>query len=114
MHNQGTAYVLKWEEEDLPDFIQNTDDEKVLDAPTPTPSEWRTLHISGGRRDKISKGDIAGLFLKQGELSSDQLGVIELKQDCAYVSVNASQVDKAIEKTNNTKLKKRKVRVSEI
>ena len=74
----------------------------------------RTSFISGGRKDKISKGDIAGLFLKQGKLEKDQLGVIEIKQDCAFVAVHASKIKQVIEKTNNSKLKKKKVRVSEI
>ena len=30
-----------------------------------------TLFITGGRKDKISKGDIAGLFCKQGKLNND-------------------------------------------
>lgn len=68
--------------------------------------------MSGGRRDKISKGDIAGLFLKQGQIQKDQLGIIEVKQDCAYVGVDAKIAEKLIEKTNNTKLKTKKVRIS--
>ena len=74
--------------------------------------EWVTLHISGGRKDKISKGDIAGLFMKQGGLVSDKLGVIELKQDHAYVSVPYSMADVLIKKLNNSRLKKKKVRIS--
>jgi hypothetical protein len=27
---------------------------------------WQTQFISGGRKDKISKGDMAGLLMKQG------------------------------------------------
>jgi hypothetical protein len=36
-------------------------------------------------RDKISTGDIARLSMKQGKLEKDQLGIIEIKQDCSYV-----------------------------
>src|SRR5690606_33847173 len=59
---KGTAYVLKWEKESLPDFIKNT---KNADISKKTPLKsnyWQTLFVSGGRKDKISKGDIAGLF----------------------------------------------------
>ncbi len=116
MNNDGIAYVLKWNEEYLPDFIypngQREEYEKILEAPTPVASIWKTLYISGGRRDKISKGDIAGLFFKQGKLSKDQLGIIELKQDSAYVAVHASKVAQVIPLVNNSKLKKKKVRVS--
>ncbi len=112
MNSNGTAYVLQWENEDLPDFINNIETEELLEAPTPTPPIWETLYISGGRRDKISKGDIAGLFFKQGKLNKDELGIIEIKQDFAFVAVHKSKVDSVIQLTNNTKLKKKKVRVS--
>ncbi len=112
MHNEGTAYVLIWKNEELPDFIKNPELEEINEAPYPSASDWETLHISGGRRDKISKGDIVGLIMKQGGLSHNQLGIIELKPDCAYVAVQASKVNDVIQSINNTKLKKKKVRVS--
>jgi len=81
-------------------------------APKPSASVWKTLFVSGGRKDKISKGDIAGLFLKQGGLENEELGLIEIKQDCAFVAVKAQKADEVIRLTNNSKLKKKKVRVS--
>lgn len=114
MNTDGTAYILKWEKEELPDFIQDTTIEQIKDAPTPEAPNWKTLYITGGRRDKISKGDIAGLFLKQGGLSKEQLGIIEIKQDCSYVAVPASKMDALIQTLNNSKLKTKKIRVSEV
>ncbi len=114
MKKDGTAYVIKWEKDNIPDFIENPEIEEIKVAPLPATSQWETLYISGGRRDKISKSDIAGLFLKQGKLKPEELGVIEIKQDCSYVSVIAAKVNKSIEATNDTKLKTKKVRVSMI
>ena len=76
------------------------------------PVPWSTLYVTGGRRDKISKGDIAGLLIKQGQINNDQLGTIELQQNCAYVGVHKVIAQELIEKTNNSKLKKKKVRIS--
>ena len=87
---------------------------KLKKGELPNPSEWKTLFISGGRKDKISKGDIAGLFFKQGGLSQDELGRIELNTDCAFVAVPASKSAQLIVKTSNSKLKKKKVRITEI
>jgi len=116
MNSDGIAYVLKWNDEYLPEFVypagQREEFEKIEEAPTPTPSKWKTLHITGGRRDKISKGDIAGLFFKQGKLNKDELGTIELKQDSSYVAVLGSKVKEVIRLVNNSKLKTKKVRVS--
>ena len=52
-----------------------------------------------------------GLFIKQGKLEKDELGAIELKQDCCFVSVPASKAKELISNLNNTKLKKKKVRI---
>ncbi len=114
MNADGTAYILKWVHEELPEFIGETEIETIKQAPTPNTPIWKTLYITGGRRDKISKSDIAGLFLKQGGLSNDELGLIEIKQDCSYVAVPASKMDALINTLNNSKLKTKKVRVSEV
>jgi len=111
MHADGTAYVLKWKDEVLPEFITEPVEEIITEAPTPTPSEWETVFISGGRKDKISKGDVAGLFLKQGELKKEDLGIIELKQDCAFAAVKRSKIGKALNLVDNQRLKKKKVRI---
>ncbi|MCK5838956.1 MAG: DEAD/DEAH box helicase [Bacteroidales bacterium] len=112
MHSEGTAYILQWENEKLPEFIRNSEIEKAGKAPIPSASIWKTLFVSGGRRDKISKGDIAGLFFKQGKLNRDQLGIIEIKQECAFVAVHASKVNQLIQLIDNSRLKKKKIRIT--
>ncbi len=114
MNAGGTAYVLQWEKEQVPEFIQDTEIEILEKNSTPKPSKWETLFISGGRKDKISKGDIAGLFLKQGNLNKDELGNIELKQDCAFVAVPKSKINQLINELNNSRLKRKKVRITTI
>ena len=117
MNRDGIAYILHWKDEELPEFIQEIAPENLIvedlqKVANPSPVKWKTLYITGGRRDKISKGDVAGLFIKQGQIQKDQLGVIELKQNCTYVGVHASIAKMLIEKINNSKLKKKKVRIS--
>ena len=114
MHEQGTAYVLRWEEADLPDFISGKNLEDLSPSKEVLIREWETIFISGGRKDKISKGDIAGLFFKQGGLQKDELGIIELKQDCAFVSVPFTKANTLVKKLNNTRLKKKKVRINRL
>lgn len=114
MFNNGVAYVIKWAEEDLPDFASGNEIEDIEESKKLSRSKWQTLFISGGRKDKISKGDIAGLFMKQGGLDKDDIGVIELKHDCAFVAVKRSKSKALIQTVNNIKLKKKKVRISVI
>ncbi|HZJ80398.1 MAG TPA: DEAD/DEAH box helicase [Dysgonamonadaceae bacterium] len=117
MNRDGIAYILHWEGEELPEYIQAIETESLhvddLQKATHTAStQWKTLYTTGGRRDKISKGDVAGLFIKQGKVKKEQVGVIEIKQDSTYVGVDAKIALKLIEKTNNSRLKTKKVRIS--
>ena len=114
MHKEGTAYVLHYIKDELPEFINIDEVEKVESAPPLKASTWRTLFISGGRKDKISKGDIAGLLFKQGNLDKGDVGMIELKTDCAFVAVNTTKIKALLPLVNNSKLKKKKVRVTRI
>lgn len=111
MHKEGTAYVLHWVNERLPDFMPALDEEYLLDKTRRLASSWKTIYISAGRKDKISKGDIAGLFFKQAGLEKGELGTIEVKNDSAYVAVADYKAEQCIEKLNDSRLKKTKVRL---
>ena len=111
MNSKGTAYVLQWEKENLPDFIGELEEEVLEGTDLPDPASWQTLFVSGGRKDKISKGDIAGAFFRQANLEKKELGIIELKNDCAFVAIAANRVDHVIATLDNSRLKRKKVRV---
>ena len=117
MNKEGVAYILQWQDEELPGFIkENWPEELSIDefqrTKPVTSVKWSTLHITGGRKDKISKGDIAGLFFKIGQVEKSQLGVIEIQQNSSFVGVHTDIAKALIEKINVTRLKKKKVRVS--
>ena len=112
MNKRGIAYVLHWENEKLPDFIIAKKNSEIYEDTLISVQDWITLFISGGRKDKISKGDIAGLFLKQGNLKREELGNIELKHDCAFVAVPSEKSEQLVQILNNSRLKKKKVRIS--
>lgn len=111
MHSEGVAYVLHWRNERLPDFIDDLEEEYILDKEARPDAVWETLQISGGRKDKISKGDIAGLFFKQGGISKEQLGVIELKQDTAFIAVHKTVAKQLLNTLDNARVKKTKIRI---
>ena len=112
MHSEGVSYLISEKGGNLPLFIKGEERFEITTHPKPTETQWDTLFITGGRKDKISKGDIAGLFMKIGQLNADQIGYIELKHDCAYVAVNRGKAHKVAEQLNNSRLKKKKVRIS--
>jgi len=47
-------------------------------------------------------------------LQKNELGLIEVKQDCSFVAVPRSKAYKIAKKLDNSRLKKRKVRIEVI
>lgn len=120
MQATGKAYLLQGKGERLPHYMQelapggfaemaiSTDD-----APLPAPTIWHTISISAGRKDKISKGDIAGWLIKQGGLDNEQVGNITLKPDRAFVAVSGGDLAQLTSRLQEVKIKGRKVKVGE-
>ena len=113
MNADGVAYVLQEKNKRIPPFIDamNLETEVISEHNEITPTKWKTLFISGGRKDKVSKGDIVGFLIKEGKLNKNELGHIELKNDCAFVAVHNSRINHIVQKLNNKHIKKRKVRL---
>ena len=111
MNAEGTSYVIQWEGERLPDFINFDATVTPKGTVNTLATDWATLFISGGRKDKISKGDVAGVLFKQCYLEKSEIGTIELKQDCVFVAIPKNKASIIVDTINNTRLKKKKVRV---
>lgn len=114
MNSDGAAFCIKGKNDKIPEYARKIKTSKVSEGRSIPKNKWKTIYISGGRKDKISKGDIAGLFIKKGNIDGSELGVIELKNDCAFVAVSASKASALCAKLNNQRLKKKKVRISTI
>ncbi|MFY0686974.1 MAG: DEAD/DEAH box helicase [Cyclobacteriaceae bacterium] len=111
MNADGTAYLLFGDRQRIPDYIPSMEALNLTKQDFKGYTEWRTLLVSTGRQDKVSKGDIAGTFFKIGQLNKDELGIIEIKQTCAFVAVHHAKAKKVAASLNNAKIKKKKVRV---
>ena len=112
MNLDGAAFCIKGKNDTIPEYARKIKTSKISEGANIPKNKWKTIYISGGRRDKISKGDIAGLFIKKGNIDGSELGVIELKNDCAFVAVIASKASELYNRLNNQRLKKKKVRIS--
>lgn len=113
MHADGDAYLILAEGESLPDYIDRSIGELKLNKPLqlPPPPKYACLYISAGKKDKVNKGDIAGLLMKKGGLQGDELGLITTLDHASYVSVKTSLVNKVLTKIKDEKIKKIKVKV---
>lgn len=112
MNAKGTAYLLIAPEEEYP-FLKKEIPTLQLKGPyaLPKDSEWQTLYISAGKKDKINKVDIVGLLLKKGGLQKEQVGLIEVKDQASYVAVKRTLVPQILKKLANEKVKNKKVKI---
>ncbi|MBB6236367.1 ATP-independent RNA helicase DbpA [Pedobacter sp. AK013] len=112
MHAKGTAYAILTTEEHykyLPDDIE----EEVLSEQykLPEASDWVTLYLAHGKKDKINKIDIVGLFLQKGNLTKEDLGLIEVKDTTSYIAVKRSKVEKLLKALSGEKIKGKKLKL---
>ena len=70
-----------------------------------------TLHISAGKREKISRGDLAGAFVSVGGLERDAVGRIEVFDHYSFVAVPEAQAEEVLHRMQGAKVKGKKVKV---
>lgn len=114
MHAEGDAYLILNEKEFIPEYISPVPDEFFLPEKVKTPlrSEWATLTINRGKRDKLSKKDIVGFLFQKGGLTKDELGVVEVKESYSFAAVKQTVVHALIKKIKDEKIKNMKAKFS--
>ena len=113
MHANGTTYLIVSDRESLPEFFKESPDyEKLPQKITPPGlTAWETLYIAAGKKEKISKGDIAGLLMQKGELKKDEVGIIDVLDHVSYVAVKREKIQKVLKLIQNAPIKKQKVKI---
>jgi ATP-independent RNA helicase DbpA len=75
-------------------------------------SDWETLVISAGRKDKMRPGDILGALTGEaGGLNASDVGKIEIQDRLAYVAVSKRIVRVALQRLRDGRIKGRKQRI---
>lgn len=112
MNAKGTAYLIMTDEEKYP-FLKADIETEVLKGnyQLPKDSQWQTLYIAAGKKDKVNKIDIVGLLLKKGGLQKDDVGLIEVKDQSSYVAIKRSMVQKVLNSLSAEKIKNKKVKI---
>lgn len=113
MQATGDAYLILAEDESLPGYLNKNLEELPISKTLtlPPPPIFACLYISAGKKDKISKGDIAGLLMKKAGLKTDDVGLITTLDHASYVSVKRPLVNKILASIKDERLKKVKVKI---
>ncbi|MBC5991521.1 DEAD/DEAH box helicase [Pontibacter cellulosilyticus] len=119
----GTVYTLATprDEKQLRDWEQVRMDEwltaetltaKTIETAPSSQQAFATLHIGGGRKDRISPRDIVGALIAEAGLKADQIGKIEIQDRMSYVAVPENQSKSIAAKLSEGKIKGRKYKVN--
>jgi ATP-independent RNA helicase DbpA len=113
MEASGTAILLMGPSEDIPDYI--APDSGWVDIPdtvqVPDKPQWVTLHIAGGKKNKINKIDIVGFLAQQGELKKEDIGLIEVKDFFSFVAIRKSKMSRTLPLIEKQKIKGQRVKI---
>ncbi len=112
----GVAYLVLSEEELSPRYMEY-DDIEIYDIPEgatkmPRPL-WTTLYIGKGKKDKLSKADVAGFLHKKGQLSREDVGQIDIKDHYGFVAVRRTKVRSLMSLIKGEKIKGRSILIQE-
>lgn len=110
----GRIYVILGPDEEI--TLDNAEIDDVLNDFTPSAdpitASNATLYFNAGKKEKISKGDIAGFLMQKGGLTKDEVGLIALDDHWAIAAVPADKVEKVLERVVPERIKGKRVRIS--
>ena len=111
----GTSYLILHAEEKLPSYILEEMEIVVLpeNPSRPPKSVWTTIYIGKGKKEKLSRMDIAGFLYKKGNLTREDVGAIDVKEHYAFVAVRRAKVKQLLNLIQGEKIKGMKTIIEE-
>lgn len=110
---RGSVYAILSEGEGLPEGVTADKElQELTPSASPIEATMVTLYINAGKKEKISKGDVAGYVMQKGGLTRDEVGRIMVDDHYSLVAVVATKARNVVSKLSPHKLKNTRVRVS--
>ncbi len=112
---RGTSYLILHAEEPVPEYIPSDIETRTLpeQASRPPKPLWVTLYIGKGKKDKLSRMDIAGFFYKKGKLAREDVGPIDVKEHYAFVAIRRGKIKQLLTLIQGEKIKGMKTVIEE-
>lgn len=113
MNALGTTYLILSDAETPPAYLKTLPafEELPVENVLPGKTDWTTLYIGAGKKDKINKMDIVGLLLKKGQLHKNDLGLIDVLDYSSFVAVKSGKIEALVKSLKNETIKKKKVKM---
>src|SRR5690606_13463476 len=94
---RGVGYTLatsrdenkldSWEQVRMDEWVPASSFKAKVTSKTDQTNTFVTLHINGGRKDKLSPRDVVGAVIAEASLKADQIGKIEIQDRSSFVAV---------------------------
>lgn len=106
MHDNGAVVIICGPEEELPPYI--TEEVNFFKQPSESIAkpEWKTVFLNAGKKEKLSRTDIVGFFIKEGKLEKEAIGLIEIKDHHSFVAVKSHKAAFLLKNIKGKKIKK--------
>ncbi|MDE6443672.1 MAG: DEAD/DEAH box helicase [Muribaculaceae bacterium] len=113
VEEEGDVYVLVGPDEELKEYVE-VDGVLTLDPGKRADlgSRLMSLYVAAGKREKVSKGDILGFLIKEGGLTSEDIGKINVFDHYSLVAVRSDKVPGLLNAISGKKLKGEKRRIT--
>lgn len=115
MDASGTAILILSPEEYLPAFIHK-EEVATIDLQDqydlPEKPKWITIFMPLGKKNKISKGDIAGFMTNQGQLRAEDVGIIDVKDFMSFIAVRRTKASHLLHVTKEERIKNKLAKLS--
>jgi superfamily II DNA/RNA helicase len=113
MSASGEAYFLLDTDDYIPEYVFPDPllEKLPREFQQPEKSQWQTLYLSAGKKDKVNKMDIVGFLLQKGGLSKEELGKIEVLDHQAFAAIQRAKIKSVLQLVQNEKLKGKKVKM---
>lgn len=113
MEADGNSFILLKDGDTIPEYVENItpyvlEDHELVDLET----KFVTIYLGLGKKDKVNKVDIVGLFYKKGGLEKDELGKIEVLDFCAFIAVDKSKAEQLVRNLRDERIKKKSFKLS--
>jgi ATP-dependent RNA helicase DeaD len=114
MQAKGNAYLVLSKLEKQPYYIKSELNIFTLDnnAARPIKPVFKTISISGGKKNKINKVDIAGTFMQKGNLKKEDIGLIEVKDFNSFVAIKETKISAFLKAMKDQKIKGNKYKIA--
>ena len=109
----GEVYIITAPDEGTPDFVVTENDYYPdMEATGAVYAPMDMVYLDLGKRDKISRGDIAGFVMKQCGVAPDAVGKITVGTSYSLVAVVHNAVAAVLDGAHTARLKGKRVRAS--